>query len=103
MKLKIKNDYVIKKMGEGFVVVTVGQASKEFNGMMRLNEVGAFIWKQLETGATEEELLQRMLERYDDLDENTAREDLEEMLEKIDIALEKKLRLHTELNKLSAL
>lgn len=85
--MKTKKDYIIKKVGSGYVVVTVGEASKEFNGMIRLNEAGAFIWNQLEKGATKEELLKRMLERYDDLDEETATADLEELLEKIAFSL----------------
>ena len=86
--MKTKKDYIIKKVGSGFVVVTVGEASKEFNGMIRLNETGAFIWKQLEMGATEEELLKLMLERYDDLDEEAAKADLGELLDKIAFSLE---------------
>ena len=86
--MKTKKDYIIKKVGSGFVVVTVSEASKEFNGMIRMNEAGAFIWKQLEKGATKEDLLKSMLERYDDLDEETAKADLQELLEKISFSLE---------------
>lgn len=66
----------------------VGEASKEFNGMIRMNETGAFYWKELEQGITEDGLVAKMLERFEDLDEDTARRDLAEYLETMKIALE---------------
>ena len=86
--LKIKKDYVLKKMGDGFVVVTVGEASKEFNGMIRLNKPSAFVWEQMEKGIEKEDLLKLMLYKFEDLDEETAREDLESFLDKIAVAIE---------------
>ena len=88
MILKIKKDYVIKKMGDGFVVVTVGEASKEFNGMIRLNQHAAYVWKQMEQGIEKEDLLKKMLSRYEDLDEETARADLNEFLNTVAFAVE---------------
>ena len=87
--MKIKEGYIIKKVGPGYVVVTVGQASKEFNGMIRLNPAGAFLWQSIREGAdSREKLIRLMLERYEDLDEATARADLDEFLDSVQIALE---------------
>ena len=87
--MKIKQGYIMKKLGTGYVVVTVGQASKDFNGMIRLNPAGAFLWESIQAGkSTKEQLIQAMLERYDDLDEATAKADLDEFLESIQVALE---------------
>ena len=41
--MKIKEGFIIKKLGIGYIVVTVGGASKDFNGVIRLNESGAFL------------------------------------------------------------
>ena len=87
--MKIKQGYIMKKLGTGYVVVTVGQASKDFNGMIRLNPAGAFLWDSIQAGkSNKEQLIQAMLERYDDLDEATAKADLDEFLESIQVALE---------------
>ena len=87
--MKIKDGFIIKKLGTGYVVVTVGQASKDFNGMIRLNGAGAFLWNSIREGAdTKDKLVAKMLERYEDLDEETARADLEEFLESVKIATE---------------
>ena len=87
--MRIKEGYIIKKLGSGFVVVTVGQASKDFNGVIRLNAAGAFLWQSIKDGAdTKEKLIKTMLERYEDLDEATAEQDLNEFLEAVAFALE---------------
>ena len=87
--MRIKEGYVINKLGNGYVVVTIGKASKDFNGMIRLNPAGAFLWQQIQSGTdTKEKLDKAMTAYYDDLDEETAREDLEEFLENMEFALE---------------
>ena len=87
--MRIKKDYIIKKLGDGYVVVTVGEASREFNGAIRLNASGGFLWMSIQDGAdTREKLVQAMLERYEDLDKNTAEKDLDEFLNTVAFALE---------------
>ena len=87
--MRIKEGYIIKKLGTGYVVVTIGQAGREFNGMIRLNPAGAFLWQSILDGAdTKEKLTALMLEHYEGLDEASARRDLDEFLAGIAIALE---------------
>ena len=45
--MKIKDGFIVNKVGTQYVVVPVGQASMERHCMSRLNETGAFLWKQL--------------------------------------------------------
>lgn len=70
------------------MVVAIGEASQNFNGMIRLNETGAFYWRELENGITEDGLVEKMLERFEDLDEDIARKDLKEFLASVEIALD---------------
>ena len=87
--MKIKEGYVINKLGDGFVVVTVGEASKDFNGLIRLNGVGAFLWNKILEGAdSKEKLVQVMVESFEGLDEITAKQDLEGFLDTIKFAIE---------------
>ncbi len=87
--MRVKEGYIIKKLGIGYVVVTVGQASMDFNGLIRLNATGAFLWQSILDGAdTRDKLVAAMLERYDGLDERAAREDLEGFLRDVAFALE---------------
>lgn len=86
--IKAKKGYILRRLGKEYMVVPVGEASREFNGMIRMNETGAFYWKELEQGISRDGLVAKMLERFEDLDEDTARRDLEEFLETVKIALE---------------
>lgn len=87
--MKIKKGYIIKKLGIGYVVVTVGEASEDFNGLIRLNESGAFLWQRILDGAdNRQKLIDAMVNRYDDLDESTAGKDLDEFLDTISFAIE---------------
>ena len=87
--MRIKEGFIMKKLGSGFVVVTVGQASTEFNGAIRMNGTGAFLWQSILDGAdTRDKLVEAMLARYEDLDEATAARDLDGFLETVSFALE---------------
>ena len=80
--MKIKEGLIIREVAGSYIVVAVGNAVKDFNGIINLNETGAFLWKTLEKGATEEEMLQAMLSEYD-VDEETARNDLKSFINKL--------------------
>lgn len=86
--LKTKKGFILRRMGSEYMVVAVGAAAAKFNGMIQMNETGAFFWKELEQGITEAALVAKMLNRFEGLDEATARTDLREFLSSIDIALE---------------
>lgn len=47
------------------IVVALGAAAVDFNGMISLNETGAFLWKILEKGAEYDELVSAILKEYD--------------------------------------
>lgn len=87
--MRIKEGYIINKLGDGFVVVSVGEASNDFNGVIRLNAAGAFIWKSIQDGAdSRQKLLQAMADHYEDFDEKIASKDLDDFLENVAFALE---------------
>ena len=89
--MRIKDGYIMKKLGGGYVVVTVGDASDDFNGLIRLNSSGAFLWQNILDGVdTKQKLVDLMLKYYDNLDEETAVRDLDEFLETVALALEEK-------------
>ncbi|MDD5883524.1 MAG: PqqD family protein [Firmicutes bacterium] len=73
--MKIKEGFILRKVGIQFVVAATGKASEHFNGMMRLNESGAFAFRLMQQGITEEELTIRLMEEYE-VSEETARKDV---------------------------
>ena len=70
--MKIKEGFVLKQVADATIVVPAGEAALDFNGMITLNDTAAFLWRLLENGATQEELLSAMLKEYD-VDEKTAK------------------------------
>ena len=51
------------------VVVPIGEAALDFNGMINLNESGALLWGKLEKGSTEEDLVTVLLDEYETTEE----------------------------------
>ena len=45
--LKVKKGFILRKLGTEYMAVAIGEASKKFNGMIRLNGTGAFYSKEL--------------------------------------------------------
>jgi sensor domain CHASE-containing protein len=47
------------------VVLPLGAATLNFNGMLTLNQSGVLLWRALEKGCTQEELTEVLLAEYD--------------------------------------
>ena len=80
--MKIKEGFLLREIAGGTVVVPVGKTSVDFNGMITLNDTGAFLWKQLENDISEEELLQRLLAEYN-VTEDLAKKDINAFIAKL--------------------
>ena len=63
--MKIKNGFVVREIAGQSIVVALGEASKIFNGMIKLNETGRVIWDALVKGAETEEIVEALLAEYD--------------------------------------
>ena len=77
--MKIVDGFILKSIADTNIVVPVGSNSVTFNAIISLNDSGAFLWKQLENEQSEESLLAAMLAEYD-VDEVTAKKDIDEFL-----------------------
>lgn len=44
------------------ILVPTGAATQQFNGMITLNEVAAFIWKNLDESKSKEELVDKIMD-----------------------------------------
>lgn len=54
--MKVREGFVLRKVADQYVVVAIGPASRILNGMIKLNETGAFCWDYLLKGISENEL-----------------------------------------------
>jgi len=62
--MKVKNGFILRKVGRQYVVAVTGEASKNFNGMIRLNDEAAFAFGLLQEGIAEDALVAALVEKY---------------------------------------
>lgn len=63
--MKIKDNYILRRVADTWVVFPIGVETVDFNGMLRLNESGAVIWRELEKGCSRERIADVLSEEYD--------------------------------------
>lgn len=80
--MKIKAGFVVRQVGGENVVVPVGAMSKQFHGMINLNETGAFLWNFYTENHTVDEGVSALLAEYD-VEEEIARADVETFVQTI--------------------
>lgn len=80
--MKIKDGFMLREVASNNIVVPIGDAPVNFNGMMTLNSVGTFIWKQLMNDTDKETILKAVLLEYD-VDEETASKDIDTYINKL--------------------
>ena len=73
--MKTNKEYMLREIAGETVLVPTGSASQKLNGMIRLTESAAFIWKQVDTAADLEEIVARVRDEYE-VYEDTARRDI---------------------------
>lgn len=77
--MKIKSGFLLRQVGSQNVVVAIGEESRNFNGIIRLNDTGKFLWENMQSEITETELTKIMLKEYD-IDGATAEADVADFI-----------------------
>ena len=81
--MKLNDGFVLKSMAGEYVLMPTGENIAKFNGSVLLNEVSAFVIRQLEAGPLGiEDLTDLVLQEYD-ADRETVKQDLEELMENL--------------------
>lgn len=78
--MKIKEGFVVREIAGECVVLALGEASKSFNGMIKLNESARLLWELLAQGCEQEALVSAMLEQYD-VEREIAERDVARLIE----------------------
>lgn len=61
----IKKDMIIRKVGTDTILIPMGNALKEHNGLFMLSESACFLWEQLPTCNSVLELANKLYDEYD--------------------------------------
>ena len=80
--MKLKIDFILRDIVGETVLVPINESTSSFNGLITVNELGKFIWENIESSNDEDELLQRIFDEYE-VDKDVAKADLDEFLGKL--------------------
>ena len=81
--MKIKDNFIFQRIADEFLVVPIAEEATRVNGVIKLNEVGAFLWNLLIAGnVTETELVIKLVEEYH-IDTCTATHDVKQFLDSL--------------------
>ena len=78
--MKVQKEFVLREIAGEYVLVPVGEAARELNGIVTVNELGAFLWNLLQKEQTEQTLLNAVLDAYA-VEEERARQDIRGFLQ----------------------
>ena len=73
--MKRNTDFMLRDIACEVILVPTGAATQQFNGMITLNEVAAFIWKNLDESESREILVDKIMDEFE-VDRETATRDV---------------------------
>ena len=80
--MTVKKELIKREIAGECFLVPVGKSMYDSNGLFILTELGSFIWDLLPNADSEEDILKAVLAEYE-VDEATARADLQMFLHKL--------------------
>lgn len=78
--MQINKDLRLRKVKEKNFIVAVNELSKDFYGMVKLNDTAAFVFKCLQKKDSPEQIVKKVVKEYG-INEETARSDIKAILE----------------------
>lgn len=80
--MKLKSDYVLRAFSGKYIAVSVNDSADNNNVFITMNKSSAFVWELLQNEISYEEVISKIIEKYN-IDETTAKADLDEFLDKL--------------------
>lgn len=80
--MKAANGFILREIAGDTILIPSGTAAQIFNGLITINELGAFIWNALQTETTLDAIVEQITESYE-VDADTARADAVSFLEEL--------------------
>lgn len=78
--MKIKKGFVLKQVAGNFIVVPTGSLVKSFNGVVNLNQTGAFLWSKSQDEIDRDKLIEELIKEYE-IDLETAKKGVDKFIE----------------------
>lgn len=80
--MKIKQGFMLREVAGTYVVVAVGKASHDFNGVINLKGIAPFLWEKLQEDVSYDQLVDMVLNEYD-VSKDIVSRDVESFLNKL--------------------
>ena len=81
--MRIKNGYVLQKIADEYIVVPIGEEADRLHGVIRLNDVGAFLWDIHENGVESIDELEKAIIREYGVEQTVAHNDVKVYIKKL--------------------
>ncbi len=81
--MKLNNDFLIHDTGNGEMLIPVGEETKKFHGVIKLNATGSEIVHLLEEDISLDALLNHFYEQYPDDDKEMIKSTVTEFINKL--------------------
>lgn len=81
--MKLKYNFVTNEVADKIVAVAVGDDLEKFNGFIKMNDVGAYIFNMLKNDVTEDDIVAAMKKDFEDATEEEIREAVKEFTDKL--------------------
>lgn len=80
--MRVSQELILREIAGEHILVPVGETALRFQGMITLNESGLLLWRKLQSGCTEGDLVEALLAEYQ-VERDQARADVAAFLEKL--------------------
>ena len=77
--MKIKEGFILRQIAGEDIVVPIGNNIADFNGVIRLNESAAFLWRELQSEISKTDLVNKLKSEYE-IGEELATKDVEDFI-----------------------
>ena len=81
--MKISQNFILREIAGEYVIVPTGEAAYEFQGLITVNETGAFLWEKLQKDEQTEESLVKVLCVEYETDQTQAEKDVAEFIQRL--------------------
>lgn len=72
--MRTNENYILREIDGESILIPIGKASEHLNGMIHLTPTAAFIWKEVNNSNSLEEIIQKLMEKYEVTEEISKRD-----------------------------
>ncbi len=80
--MRTEKNVILREIAGEYILIPTGSMALKYTGVFAISSLGVSVWKLLEEGKSEEEIISSLLEDYE-VDRETLERDVREFLESL--------------------